>query len=94
MKTKEIFEIVLSGIGLLVSVVAIWQSKKAIKLTEQSIKDANRPYVGISMDKVDTVYFEKFIMIKNYGNSSARVISIEFLDNVKKESFIKNEMKS
>lgn len=46
------------------------------------------------MDKVDTVYFEKFIMIKNYGNSSARVISIEFLDNVKKESFIKNEMKS
>jgi hypothetical protein len=94
MITKEIIEVGLALIGLIVSFVAIWQSHKSIKLTEQSIRDANRPYIGISIESIDTVYLEKFIVFKNYGNSSAKLTSLEFKSETSNIAFIKNNMQS
>ena len=94
MSTKEIIEVGLALIGLIVSFVAIWQSRKSIKLTEQSIRDANRPYIGISIESIDTVYLEKFIVFKNYGNSSAKLTSLEFKSETSNIAFIKNNMQS
>ena len=94
MITKEIIEVGLALIGLIVSFVAIWQSHKSIKLTEQSIRDANRPYIGISIESIDTVYLEKFIVFKNYGNSSAKLTSLEFKSETSNIAFSKNNMQS
>ena len=94
MITKEIIEVGLALIGLIVSFVAIWQSHKSIKLTEQSIRDANRPYIGISIESIDTVYLEKFIVFKNYGNSSAKLTLLEFKSETSNIAFIKNNMQS
>ena len=94
MSTKEIIEVGLALVGLIVSFVSIWQSRKSIKLTEQSIRDASRPYIGISIESIDTVYFEKFIVFKNYGNSSAKLTSLEFKSKTANVAFIKNNMQS
>ena len=94
MSTKEIIEVGLALIGLIVSFVAIWQSHKSIKLTEQSIRDANRPYIGVSIESIDTVYLEKFIVFKNYGNSSAKLTSLKFKSETSNIAFIKNNMQS
>ena len=94
MSTKEIIEVGLALVGLIVSFIAIWQSRKSIKLTEQSIRDANRPYIGISIESIDTVYFEKFIVFKNYGNSSAKLTSLELKSETSNIDFIKNNMQS
>lgn len=94
MSIKAIIELGLALVGLIVSFVAIWQSRKSIKLTEQSIRDANRPYVGISIESIDTVYFEKFIVFKNHGNSSAKLKSLEFKNDTSNLDFIKNNMQS
>lgn len=94
MSIKTIIELGLALVGLIVSFVAIWQSHKSIKLTEQSIRDANRPYVGISIESIDTVYFEKFIVFKNFGNSSAKLKSLEFKTDTSNLNFIKNNMQS
>lgn len=73
---------------LVFSSVAVWQSYKSIKLTEKSIKDANRPYLSVYIELIDTVYFSKEISIKNFGNTSAKILAINIEgvpDNKKKE---------
>lgn len=94
MSTKEIIEIGLALVGLIVSFVAIWQLRKSIKLTEQLIRDPNRSYIGISIESIDIVYFEKFIVFKNYGNLAAKLTSLEFKSETSNIAFIKNNMQS
>lgn len=59
------------------SAVAIWQAQKAIKLTEKSITDSNRPYVVCYLAMSDVGFFEKYFIIKNFGNTSAKILKIE-----------------
>lgn len=94
MTKREIIEIALAFSSLFIGVVAIWQSSKSIKLTEQSIRDANRPYIGINIDYVDTVYFEKFLVFKNYGNTSERITKLEILSEIHDDRLIRNRMQS
>lgn len=63
--------------SFLLSAVALWQSRKSIKLTEESIHDANRPYISIYTESIDTIYFSKHIALKNFGNTSAKIINID-----------------
>ncbi|WP_338351441.1 hypothetical protein [Enterococcus faecalis] len=59
------------------SAVAIWQSRKSIKLTEQSIIDSNKPYVVCYLAMTDVGFFEKYFVIKNFGNTPAKIIEIQ-----------------
>lgn len=61
---------------------AIWQSRKSIKLTEQSITNANRPYVTIYVETYTSLYYEKNLILKNYGNTVAKIKNIEFLTSI------------
>lgn len=75
-------------ISLITSIIAIVVSIKSLKLTEKSILDANRPYVTMYIDAVDTIYSSKDLVIKNFGKTSARIDNIEFdteLDQLNKE---------
>ena len=75
---SEFIQIFISCISLAIALVALYQSKKSIQLTEKSILSANRPYVMIYIETLDTVYFERYIVIKNFGKSAARILDLSF----------------
>lgn len=75
-------------ISLIISVIAIIISVKSLKLTEKSILDANRPYVTMYVETIDTIYFSKDLVIKNFGKTGAKIESLIFdteLDEINKE---------
>lgn len=74
----EIIQILVSIISLNIALGSMYQSKKSIQLTESSILNVNRPYVMIYIETLDTVYFEKYIVIKNFGKSAAKIIDLNF----------------
>ncbi|MGK4056641.1 hypothetical protein [Limosilactobacillus reuteri] len=67
----------ISVAGILVSLgIACWsayQTKVAAQLT-------SRPYISIYLEAIDTVYFSKYLVIKNFGNSSAIIKTINFIE--------------
>lgn len=78
MNVSDWIQVIAICVSLFVSVVSILQTRKSIKMTEKSVFDANRPYVSIFVEALDTVYFEKYLVIKNFGNTSAKILSIAF----------------
>lgn len=72
-------------ISLVTSTIAIIISIKSLKLTEKSISDANRPYVMMYIETIDTVYFSKDLVIKNFGKTSAKIEDIQFEGNLDKK---------
>lgn len=88
MKTSDVIQIIAICVSLLVSMISILQTNKSIKLTEKSIKDANRPYLSIYSETIDTIYFSKHLVLKNFGNTSAKILNINvegIPTNLKKE---------
>lgn len=75
---SEFIQILVSCISLAIALGSLYQSKKSIQLTENSILSANRPYVMIYIETLDTVYFERYIVIKNFGKSAARILDLSF----------------
>lgn len=67
----------ISVIGILVSLgIACWSSHQ----TKVAAQLASRPYVSIYLEAIDTVYFSKYLVIKNFGNSSAIIKTISFTE--------------
>jgi len=64
--------------SLIVSVVAIIISYKSLKLTRKSIEDANKPYVHMYVETIDSVAFQNNLVIKNFGKTSAKIINLNF----------------
>lgn len=66
----------ISVIGILVSLgIACWSAYQ----TKVATQLASRPYVSIYLEAIDTVYFSKYLVIKNFGNSSAIIKAIDFI---------------
>lgn len=65
-------------VSLIVSLISIIQTRKSIRLTEKTIKDANRPYLSLYIETLDTIYFSKYIVLKKYGTTSAKIIDLKF----------------
>ncbi|MGX7108892.1 hypothetical protein [Facklamia miroungae] len=73
-------ESIVALISLIISVIAILQSRRSIKLTEKSIKEANRPVIVASFDTVNVSTLSKYLVIKNFGQSPAKIESISITD--------------
>lgn len=66
----------ISVAGILVSLgIATWSAYQ----TKVAAQLASRPYVSVYLEAIDTVYFSKYLVIKNFGNSSAVITSIKFM---------------
>ena len=78
----EFIQILVSCISLAIALSSLYQSKKSIQLTEKSILSANRPYVMFYIETLDTVYFEKYIVIKNFGKSAAKILDLTFISKL------------
>lgn len=63
-------------LSLIISVIAILQTNKSIRMTEKYNHDANRPYITIYIEFIAATYFEKYIVVKNFGNSAAKILEI------------------
>ncbi|MHA3225533.1 hypothetical protein ACV7JQ_06260 [Globicatella sulfidifaciens] len=84
---KDIIDIILSVSGFAVSLVAIYQANRSIKLTENSIYEANRPVVSVYLDYIQTLSnMTEYLVIKNFGNSVATINKIEFDKDMPKTS--------
>lgn len=87
MTTKDWIDIALTISTVIISLVALFQSNKSIRMTEQSIKDANRPYLSVYAETIDTIYFSAHLVLKNFGNTSAKILNISVEGIPKKTNF-------
>lgn len=82
--TKNLIELGITAIGLVISLIAIYQSKVSIKLTRESIHEANRPIVVVYLDYIYTLSsLNEYLVIKNYGNTAATIRSIDISPKIK-----------
>ncbi|MBC2066997.1 hypothetical protein [Listeria booriae] len=89
MSISDIIQLLAIIISLAVSIVAIRQTRKSLRITEQSIQDANRPYLAMYVESVELgMSISKYFVLKNFGNTSATILDISFnkeLDILNKE---------
>lgn len=64
--------------SLIVALISILQTRAAAKTTERTIQEANRPNIALYVETLDTIYFHKYIVLKNFGNTSATIIDLTF----------------
>lgn len=82
MDLKTIIELISIFATLIISIISIVIAVKSLKLTRKSIEDANRPYVVSSIETSVSFYIEKYLLIKNYGNTAAKIKSINFSETI------------
>ena len=67
-----------------VSIIAIYYSHKAVKtaseankLTAEITEEANRPVIVAYLDTIEINDFHKYLVIKNFGNTSATILDFK-----------------
>lgn len=78
MELSDWIQIIAITTSLLISVVSILQTQKSLKITERSIKESSRPYVSIYIENSDISPRTRYFVIKNFGNTSAKILKITF----------------
>lgn len=78
MTTSDWIQSIAIVTSLIVALIAILQTRAAAKTTERTIQEANRPNIALYVETLDTVYFHKYIVLKNFGNTSATIIDLTF----------------
>ena len=74
----DVIQAFAATIGIIASLIALWQSKKSIKLTEKSIREANRPVVAVYLEYSQVISTPKeYLVIKNFGNTPATIDLLE-----------------
>src|SRR5699024_10838187 len=74
----DVIQAFAATIGIIISLIALWQSKKSIKLTEKSIREANRPVIAMYLEYTQVLNTPKeYLVIKHFGNTHATIYSIE-----------------
>ncbi|MGH2064811.1 hypothetical protein ACRCJ1_00230 [Aerococcus sp. L_4] len=77
--TTDVIQAIVGIIGLIGSIVAVVISYKSLKLTRQSIEEANRPVIVLSLRYTYTLSaLHEYIVIKNYGNTSGTITDLKF----------------
>ncbi|EAD0633842.1 hypothetical protein FLR18_13740 [Listeria monocytogenes] len=82
MTTSDWIQILSIFATLIISTASIVIALKSLKLTKISIESANRPYVTCYLDMVVVGHYQKYLIIKNFGTSSAVIKNISFLGEI------------
>lgn len=78
MSISDTIQVIAICVSLIVSLIAILQTQKSIKQTENMIEEANRPVVSVYIESVTVGEFQKYITVKNFGQTAATILSITF----------------
>ncbi|WP_375708741.1 hypothetical protein PJ261_08625 [Streptococcus dysgalactiae] len=77
------------AVSTLVSIVSIYYSHKAVKiasnanqLTAKITAEANRPIIVAYLDTIEINEFHKYLVIKNFGNTSATILDLKFSKDI------------
>ncbi|MBC1567291.1 hypothetical protein HCJ20_00025 [Listeria sp. FSL L7-1425] len=82
MTTSDWIQVLSIIATLIISTASIVIASKSLKLTKISIESANRPYVTCYLDMVIVGHYQKYLIIKNFGASSAIIKNISFLGEI------------
>ncbi|MDG6154913.1 hypothetical protein NF716_00860 [Lactococcus formosensis] len=82
MKTSDWITLFTTTVALVLSTIAILQTKRSIKLTQESEESANRPYIFAYVETVNSGRFIKYFVIKNFGVTPAKILEISFCDKL------------
>ncbi|EFM32706.1 TPA: hypothetical protein VB230_001161 [Streptococcus pyogenes] len=82
------------AVSTLVSIVSIYYSHKAVKiasnanqLTAKITAEANRPIIVAYLDTIEINEFHKYLVIKNFGNTSATILDLKFSKDIDELGF-------
>lgn len=72
-----------------VSIISIYYSHKAVKIASEANKltaditeEANRPVIVAYLDTIEINDFHKYLVIKNFGNTSATILDLKFSKDI------------
>ena len=71
---SDIIDIVGIIVSLITSMIAIVISVKTLKQSAKMIEESTRPHISISIQSLHDL---KFFVLKNFGNSTAKIIGFE-----------------
>lgn len=87
----DIISIIVSStlaiVSLLISIQALKQSHKSIRLAEKSIEEANRPYIAIYSRMTSFQSTAYYIVVKNFGHTGATITQFECDHDLAKYSY-------
>ena len=86
MSLSEIIQVLTLFFSCIFSLVAIFQSKKSINITEKSILEANRPQIAIYAGMIASGYYSEYLIIKNFGKTPAIIRKISFSEKLDPET--------
>lgn len=75
--TSDIIDIVSVVASLITSIIAIVISVKTLQQNSKMIEESSRPYISIY---IQTLYDRNFFVLKNFGNSTAKIV--DFKSNI------------
>lgn len=86
---SDIINIISIIVSTSVSIISIYYSHKAVriasdanKLTSEITEEANRPVIVAYLDTIEINDFHKYLVIKNFGNTSATILDLKFSKDV------------
>lgn len=78
MPISDLIQIAAILVSLLTSCVAICVSIKDLRLNREMIEESSRPYISLYLESITICEQASFFIIKNFGNSAARIDSFEY----------------
>lgn len=75
---SDLIQTVAIIITIFFSTISIYQSQKAISLTEKAVIETSRPIISVYLEVFDTISFSKHLTIKNFGSSIAVIENLSF----------------
>jgi len=78
LKISDWIQVIAIIVTLLVATVSFIQTQRSLKMSQRTIEEASRPYISIYIESIDTIHFEKYIVIKNFGATSAKITELSF----------------
>lgn len=86
MKPSDWISLFTTTVALILSTVAIFQTKKSHKLTQESEEAASRPYVFAYVETVSIGRHITYFVLKNFGKTPAKILEISFNNQLDRDN--------
>ena len=78
LSTENKIEIISMLATSITSIISIFIAVATLKQTNKIQKESNRPYIAVSLNYIHISKRNKYIIVKNYGNTAGIIKSISF----------------
>ncbi|MBC1286999.1 hypothetical protein HB818_14650 [Listeria booriae] len=78
MDISDVIQIIATFITGITAIISVIIAVKSLQITQKSIEDANKPVVVCYLDIVDVGFYKRYFIIKNFGRTPAKIMSMSF----------------